>query len=181
MNIGTYLLIGETIDELSVSILKGEKRPSFFLGVSLKDSLNHISFEDLYKFNELKNDYDFLKFSLEKLGFETIDIKTEEKILNEDVTYMFGVINFIQEELKRINNLFASLNREPTAEEIMAGVKELNFGYIGTLDYYAQRQHLKSFREAEKVKWIDIFAVMKMDYKTNEYKERLQSIYRNKK
>lgn len=92
----------------------------------------------------------------------------------------FGFGQWVAKEVERIARLFNSIKTEPTQEEIQAGVKELNFGYFGTLDWYCKRMGLTNHEEAEKTPWVRIYKCMDMDNKTAQYERRLRQIYSKK-
>ncbi len=93
---------------------------------------------------------------------------------------VFGFANFCEREISRINEIFRSIKTNYSAEEIAAGIKELNFGSFGILDWYARRMGITNQNEVRDVAWIRIFNCMKNDNETNAYERRLREQYHKK-
>ena len=106
-----------------------------------------------------------------------LDVEITEE---SEASEVLGFGKWIAEELIRISNLFASIQTAPTPEEIQAGVRELNFGFFGTLDWYARRMGITDHAEVERTPWIRIFKCMEMDNKQAQYERRLRQIYAQK-
>lgn len=98
--------------------------------------------------------------------------KNETWALSAPATEMLGLRNMVVAEQERIAALFASLHREPTAAEVMAGVEKLNFGMFGLADWYARRMGISNHDEAFNTPWIRIWQCRKNDQAENEYRER---------
>lgn len=92
---------------------------------------------------------------------------------------MLGLRNMVVAEQDRIAALFASLTRDHTAAEIMAGIENLNFGMFGLADWYARRMGISDHDEAFNTPWLRIWQCRKNDIEESEYKERLQKIQHN--
>lgn len=89
---------------------------------------------------------------------------------------MLGLRNMVVAEQERIAALFASLAREHTAAEVMAGIEQLNFGMFGLADWYARRMGISDHEEAFNTPWIRIWQCRKNDIEEAEYAKRLQKI-----
>ncbi len=176
MEINSYLLIGDTLDEISIAVLKSQTRPDFILKKEVPSDLTELTYEQLQILKECKTEYELFENGMLFL----MGLEINKQILELDVCIMFGFVNFIVSEIQKINKAFSNLRSEPSMEELKAGVEQLDLGYIGTLDYYAKRQGLTSYRDAEKVKWIDFYSVMEIDKKVNDYKQRLRDVYAKK-
>ena len=105
--------------------------------------------------------------------------KDEAWAMNAPAMEMLGLRNMVVAEQDRIAALFASLHREPTAAEIMAGIENLNFGMFGLADWYARRMGISDHDEAFNTPWIRVWQCRKNDIEDAEYRERLQKIQQN--
>lgn len=89
-------------------------------------------------------------------------------------------MNFVKNEVNRVNSLFASIKPTHSSDEIAAGINDLNFGTFGVLDWYARRMGITNQDEVFSVPWIRIYTCMKNDNEKNEYESRLHKQYMNK-
>ena len=105
--------------------------------------------------------------------------KDEAWAMKAPVFEMLGLRNMVVAEQNRIAALFASLTRDHTAAEIMAGIESLNFGMFGLADWYARRMGISDHDEAFNTPWLRIWQCRKNDIEESEYKERLQKIQHN--
>lgn len=161
-------------DEL-LERLRKQPRPDKLCGKEVPKDLNTLTYGTL---DDLKNAtaekdpaYACAKILLE--------VKYED-LLKEDVNAVFGFANFITSELKRINDIFKSIKVHYSKEEIAAGVRDLDFGSFGILDWYAKRMGITNQNEVRSVAWVRIFQCMKNDCLRNEYERRLSQQYRPK-
>lgn len=92
---------------------------------------------------------------------------------------MLGLRNMVVKEQDRIAGLFASLGREHTAAETMAGIEKLDFGMFGLADWYARRMGISDHDDAFDTPWLRIWQCRKNDIEEAEYRERLQRIQHN--
>jgi len=92
---------------------------------------------------------------------------------------MLGLRNMVVKEQDRIAGMFASLSREHTAAEIMAGIEKLNFGMFGLADWYARRMGISDHDDAFNTPWLRIWQCRKNDMEEAEYRERHQRIQAN--
>lgn len=107
-----------------------------------------------------------------------LDLKPWE-ISRLNVFDVFGFMNFIKEQVTNINNLFSALKVNYSSEELSAGVKELDFGPFGVLDWYARRMGITNQNEVRDVAWVRIYNCMKNDTEQNNYERRLHKQYMN--
>lgn len=177
MNYRTYLDIGDTIDALSVAILKDAPIPSAIVGNQLPGSLEGLTYGQLLDLQSATStDHTLLMEALSSL----FGVKGDVLVLEEDVKAVYGFLRFIVQQLEKVTKAFKSIERRPSPEEMEAGVQELSLGAVGLLDWYAKRQGLTSFRETLAVKWIDIWSVMRIDAKNAVFKKDLETIYQRK-
>lgn len=106
---------------------------------------------------------------------------TDEEIFAAPACDIFGLCNFCAKEIIRINRLFDSIRPAYSQEEISAGVRELNFGFFGALDWYARRMGISDQNEVAEVAWFRIWQCMKNDNDLDVYHRRLQKQYMRKK
>lgn len=105
--------------------------------------------------------------------------KSSEWAAKAPALEMLGLRNMVVREQDRIAGLFASLTRDHTAAEVMAGVEKLNFGMFGLADWYARRMGISDHDEAFDTPWIRIWQCRKNDIEESDYRERLQRIQTN--
>lgn len=100
-----------------------------------------------------------------------------EDIYKQNVYDVFGFANFVKKEIELINKLFSSLKVNYSSQEIAAGVKDLDFGSFGIIDWYARRMGITNQNEVREVAWIRIYNCMKNDTEQNNYERRLRKQY----
>ena len=105
--------------------------------------------------------------------------KDEAWAMKAPAMEMLGLRNMVVAEQDRIAALFASLTRDHTAAEIMAGIESLNFGMFGLADWYARRMGISDHDDAFNTPWIRVWQCRKNDIEESEYRERLQKIQNN--
>lgn len=122
---------------------------------------------------------------LESIGAEKgVFAAIAEVLLDKDAEWaqrapaleMLGLRNMVVREQDRIAALFASLGREHTAAEVMAGVENLNFGMFGLADWYARRMGISDHDDAFNTPWLRIWQCRKNDMEESEYREKLHKI-----
>lgn len=104
------------------------------------------------------------------LGMERADV---DAALAADVVRFAG---WVCGRLDRINGLFKELAPSYSAAEIQAGVKRLQFGVFGMIDWYARRMGITNHEDVEAVPWSRVYECMKMDAQTAAYQRRLQKV-----
>ena len=102
--------------------------------------------------------------------------KDEAWAMKAPAMEMLGLRNMVVAEQDRIAALFASLTRDHTAAEIMAGVESLNFGMFGLADWYARRMGITDHDEVFDTSWLRIWQCRKNDIEEADYQKRLQNI-----
>lgn len=173
------LLIGLCVEDKQkelMGILNKQERPDFLCGRSVPRDLNAITYGQLDDLQTAANAEDpFVETCKILLGI------SKEEVMDEDVNDVFGFVNFVANEILRINKVFSSIKVSYSPEEREAGVEELSFGSFGVLDWYAQRMHIANQNEVRDIAWVRIFQCMKNDNERNEYERRLSKIYSKKK
>ena len=92
---------------------------------------------------------------------------------------VFGVANFCKREIERINKIFSSIKVHYSSNEIAAGVKDLDFGPFGVLDWYAKRMGITNQNEVRDIAWVRIYNCMKNDAEQNNYERRLRKQFQD--
>ena len=122
-----------------------------------------------------------------KAAEKGVFVAIAEVLLDKDETWamrapafeMLGLRNMVVAEQDRIAGLFASLTRDHTAAEIMAGIEQLNFGMFGLADWYARRMGISDHDDAFNTPWLRIWQCRKNDIEEADYRERYQRIQQN--
>lgn len=164
------------VQEELIKRLREQPRPDKLCGKEVPKDLNGISYGMLDDLRTATGNDDIIAGACAKvlLGVEP------EDLLKEDANDVFGFTSFVTDELKRINKIFQSIKVNYSKEEIAAGVKELDFGSFGVLDWYARRMGITNQNEVREVAWVRIFQCMKNDALKNEYERKLAKQYRPK-
>jgi len=163
------------VQEELIKRLREQPRPDKLCGKEVPKDLNGISYGMLDDLRTATGNDDIAGACAKVLlGVEP------EDLLKEDANDVFGFTSFVTDELKRINKIFQSIKVNYSKEEIAAGVKELDFGSFGVLDWYARRMGITNQNEVREVAWVRIFQCMKNDALKNEYERKLAKQYRPK-
>ena len=155
--------------------LNNQPRPNELCGVSVPETLNSLSYGTLDALQRASTSDDVATAVITLL----LNVKAQS-VYDEDVNKVFGFIKFVEREVERINGLFSAIKTKYSSEEIQAGVKELNFGTFGVLDWYAKRMGIADQSDVMDVGWVRIYQCMKNDNEKAEYDRRLAEIYKNK-
>lgn len=160
----------ELLDTLSHA-----ERPAFVAGKETPATLNMITYGQLDDLSRItaENDPAARVFKI------LMDIEAPQ-VYQMNVFDVFGFLNFAKDEVKRINKLFSDIAPSHTSEELSAGIKDLNFGTFGIIDWYARRMGITNQDEVYSVAWVRIYTCMKNDNEQSEYEKRLNKIYINK-
>lgn len=161
----------EHVSELLEQLSEAEK-PKMICGHEVPDNLNMISYGMLDDFSRIDPQEDPAAQIL-KTMFDVDDVD----IMEANVIDVFGFLNFIRNEIDRINKLFKSIKVSFSSEEVAAGVESLDFGTFGVVDWYARRMGITNQDEVYDIGWIRIFTCMKNDNEKNEYEARLHKQY----
>lgn len=158
-----------------LSTLEQAKKPGFLAGIEVPESLSMISYGTLVDLRNAAGAPDPAAECLKiLLGLN------EKQIYTLNVFDVFGFMKFVKEQVLNINKLFSDLKVNYSSEELSAGVKELDFGPFGVLDWYAKRMGISNQNEVRDVAWIRIYNCMKNDTEQNNYERRLRKQYQTK-
>lgn len=141
----------------------GEREP-------LQD-LYELTFGELIQAQELAKANDITGLCVLLLGM------TAEEVNKADGAEVMSFVYWASRELEKIGKLFADLNVEPTAEQQQAGIKQLNHGLFGTLDWYCLRMGITDHAVAEAMPWVRFYKCMKIDNENAKYERRLRKVY----
>ncbi len=158
-------------DEL-LAVLDKAKCPDSLSGKEVPKDLFSISYG---KLDELRNAAEAEDPAVECLNI-LLGIKPVEAY-RLNVFDVFGFMHFCREQIDKINKIFASLKVQYSSEELAAGVKDLDFGSFGVLDWYARRMGITNQNEVRDVAWVRIYNCMKNDTEQNNYERRLRKQY----
>lgn len=154
-----------------VNALKEVACPAEIKGIKTPQSLDDLTLGQLIQLETI---------AAEKGVFAAIAVvllgKDAEWAMSAPALEMLGLRNMVVSEQDRIAALFASLSREHTAAEIMAGVEQLSFGMFGLADWYAKRMGIHDHDDAFNTPWVRIWQCRKNDIEEAEYHKRLQKI-----
>ena len=157
-----------------VAALKEIKCPAQIEGRTAPQDLNDITLGQLIELEAIAAEKGvFVAIAKVLLG------KDEAWAMKAPAMEMLGLRNMVVAEQDRIAALFASLTRDHTAAEIMAGIENLNFGMFGLADWYARRMGISDHDDAFNTPWIRVWQCRKNDIEESEYRERLQKIQNN--
>lgn len=148
-------------------------------GAQCPENLNALTIGDIMDLSEMTGDslHLFRECAVKVLGLKSID---DAVILDMPAPKVYGFINFIRAELERVKALFDSIKSKPTPEEEEAGINQLNFGLFGLLDCYALRMGITRHDEAAQTPWLNVFAALRIDNQTREYRKRLSEVMTKK-
>lgn len=158
-----------------IKALNEEQRPNFIAGKKVMDDLNGITYGQLDDLSRIKTSPDPLA-----AAFEILLGLPASEVYALPVTTVFGFGNFATKEVERINKLFSDITLEHTADEVSAGINELNFGSFGVLDWYARRMRITNQNEVRSVPWVRIYTCMKNDTAQVAYERRYNQVIINK-
>ena len=162
------------LEDDQVAALKEIKCPAQIGGRIAPQDLNDITLGQLIELEAIAAEKGvFIAIAKVLLG------KDEAWAMKAPAMEMLGLRNMVVAEQDRIAALFASLTRDHTAAEIMAGVESLNFGMFGLADWYARRMGISDHDDAFNTPWIRVWQCRKNDIEESEYRERLQKIQNN--
>ena len=163
------------VQEDLLARLKNQPRPENLCGKPVPNDLNGITYGALDDLRTSAGGDDPVGACAKTL----LGIEPSE-LFDEDVNDVFGFASFITTELERINKLFKSIRVHYSKEEIAAGIRELDFGSFGVLDWYAKRMGITNQNEVRSVAWVRIFQCMRNDAMRNNFERKLSEQYRPK-
>ena len=154
--------------------LKAQPRPSYLCGVEVPKNLGALSYGTLDDLRSATATDDPIGECVRIL----LGVNTSE-FMDADVNDVFGFLSFVKNELEKINKLFADIKQTYSKEEEAAGVRDLDFGSFGVLDWYARRMGITNQNDVRDVAWVRIYQCMKNDNLQSEFERRLHKQYMN--
>lgn len=148
--------------------LESIQPPAVFKGKEAPQSLEGLSLEELLRLQDAAANNRLIYGIMEV--FYGSDQKETDRM---PAIAAVGLRNMVTAELERINGLFASLGREFTPTEILAGAESLDFGIFGLADWYARRMGITNHDEAFRTPWVRIYQCRRNDMELDAYHERL--------
>lgn len=103
----------------------------------------------------------------------------EKEVMQAPALEMLGLRNMVLAEQERIAGMFATLARDHSAAELLAGVETLDFGLFGLVDWYARRMGITDHDDALRTPWIRVWQCRKNDIDEAEYRRRLAQAERD--
>lgn len=162
------------VQEDLVKRLHEQPRPSVLCGVQVPENLNALSYGTLDDLRTAAGAEDPISALCKiLLGIEP------HKLMGADVNDIFGFVSFVTRELEKINKLFKDIKQTYSKEEEAAGIRELDFGSFGVLDWYARRMGITNQNDVRDVAWVRIYQCMKNDNMQSEFERRLHKQYMN--
>lgn len=162
------------LEDEQVNALKEVACPARIAGRTAPQDLNDLTLGQLIQLESIAAEKGVFAAIAEVL----LD-KSAEWAAKAPAMEMLGLRNMVVKEQDRIAGLFASLGREHTAAETMAGIEKLDFGMFGLADWYARRMGISDHDDAFDTPWLRIWQCRKNDIEEAEYRERLQRIQHN--
>lgn len=152
--------------------LKQQPCPATLCGKEVPENLMGLSYGSLDDLHKAANKDDIIGEC-----YEIIMESDRNLLMYEDANKVFGFFSFVERELDKINKLFSSIHASYSNEEEMAGVRQLDFGSFGILDWYAKRMGITNQNDVRSISWVRIYQCLKNDNAVSEYERRLQRIY----
>ena len=164
----------EKIQKDLLERLNAQPCPSFLCGVEVPKNLNALSYGTLDDLRSATATEDPISECVRiLLGVGSVEL------MGADVNDVFGFLSFVKEELERINKLFRDIKQTYSKEEEAAGIRDLDFGSFGVLDWYARRMGITNQNDVRNVAWVRIYQCMKNDNMQSEFERRLHKQYMN--
>ena len=171
MNMIELQRVADLVTSETWARLKAHGRPSSVGGVEPPQDLFGLTFGELIKAQRIAEQNDVKAMCELLLGF------SEAQYERADAGEVMAFAYWVAKELEAIGKLFQSLNVKPTPEQIKAGIKELDFGLFGTLDWFCLRMGITHHDKAEDIPWVRFYECMKNDNKRAKYEQNLRKIY----
>lgn len=170
-----FLILSEcTKDDIEAKISRLQ-RPSSVGGRSVPETLNGLNMGEILRLQTIRTDKDAMF-----VPCEVILKMSDAEVMEAEAWEVFGFMNWVATEMRRINGLFERAHVPPTKEEKEAGVEQLNFGAFGLLDWYARRMGMTNHEDAARASWMTVYKCMEMDSKQTMYERRLREVYKNR-
>lgn len=149
-------------------IMATAPKPRILCGRYLPDSLDTMTMGTLAEVMNIKEEIKLLT---------TIYNVTASELRTEWAQDVIGTLRWTADELKRITELFSQLERELTADEIMAGAEQMKGDIFTTMDWFMRYSNGRySHDEVTKVPWIIVWRCARDYQQAEEYRQRLHNI-----
>lgn len=155
------------LTDAQIDEMKAVACPASIEGIAAPQDLNDITLGQLIQLESIGAEKGIFVAIAEALFH-----KNEEWAMNAPALEMLGLRNMALAEQERISQMFASLHREPTAAQVMAGIENLNFGMFGLADWYARRMGINDHDTVFNTPWLRIWQCRKNDQEEAEFNER---------
>lgn len=154
--------------------LEGMSRPEKVGGKDVPESLDEMTIGQMLDLSSLSDGREmFFRVCEVLLGLK--ESETGKARAVEVVRFVGWVLG----RVKEINGLFEKTKGNPTPQELKAGIRRLNFGVFGMIDWYAQRMGITDHEEVMSVPWMRLYKCLDMDNQTKEFNRRLAKVYEN--
>lgn len=101
---------------------------------------------------------------------------SHDEVAKSKAVEVVRFVGWVYSEVEKINKIFGSTNKKPTAIEKRAGIDSLKFGLFGMLDWYAVRMGIQDHDQVLKTPWLRIYKCMDMDNRKRAYEIRLRKL-----
>lgn len=155
--------------------IRATEIPSALFGFVLNRNVRGMTLSQLVDFADCEDAYKVVKTVVHDFICQDI---TDGEIQACDGVALMRYVYHVTDEVKKINELFESIQPDQTAEEIQA--RPPQFGIMGLVDYAMKRFGLHCYDDALKLKSIEVWQAMRIDNETAAYQRRLQEIYNRK-
>lgn len=152
-------------------------RPQMILEKQTPEDLDGLTLKELINLQNARTLQDMVFVSAEAiLGI------SKEELLKAKAFDVLRFMFFVMSELERIADMFDKIKYKPSKVEIEAGIKSIDNGIFGMIDWYARRMGFVNHDFCAKTtKWIIVYQCMKIDNTSAEYEKNLHKILTKKK
>ena len=174
MTYGEYCtLLSHGVIKNHKEIIEAAEKPWKLCGRFMPDSLDMMRMGTLVEVMSGKDDV--------MKAMTSIYNVTRGELSEERADVVIGAMKWTESQMSRIADLFSRLERELTADEIMAGAEQMKGDIFNTIDWYALRMGISNHDEVLRVPWVTIWRCAKDDRDRDEYKLRLHNIQNQKR
>lgn len=166
------LLIESHITPDARRYLISQSKPSRLCGCAVPETLDDLTFGELLAIQSAGDS----RAVVVDLCRAILHVHNVRRIMRTPYDQMTGFVVWVWREVERINKLFTDAQRKPNADEIAAGVLDLNFGTFGVLDWYARRMGYRDQNDVLSIKWVRIYECTRMDAERDGYERRLREV-----
>lgn len=170
-----FIKIYDVVDNDTRSLLAVLPCPKTIAGKQVAQDLSGIKLANLIDLQVCKTDVELINVALRDIA--ELDAR---QMATATIAEVFGFVDMISREVKRISELFKSVAVEPTEDERKAGIEQLQFGLFGLLDWYAKRMGMTDQDQVLQVNWQKVYRCSLNDKQQIEYQRRLQKVMADK-